>query len=76
MKKRKMIIEQVVAPWMIVKKSSNLLKESTSYSRSSTQRVSLLHEAIGELRTKEERIRKRNALVVAKRGTTLKIVLS
>jgi hypothetical protein len=41
MKKRKMIIEQVVAPWMIVKKSSNLLKKSTSYSRSLTQKVSL-----------------------------------
>jgi len=33
MKKRKMVIKQVVAPRMIVKKSSNLLEESTSYSK-------------------------------------------
>jgi len=31
MKKRKMVIKQVVAPRVIVKKSSNLLEESTSY---------------------------------------------
>jgi hypothetical protein len=33
--------KQVVAPRMIVKKSSKLLKESTKYSRSTTQRVFL-----------------------------------
>jgi hypothetical protein len=41
MKKRKMMIKQVVAPRMTVKKSRNLSKESTSYSRRSTQRLSL-----------------------------------
>jgi hypothetical protein len=42
MERRKMMmIKKIVVPRMIVKKSSNLLKKSTSYSRSLTQKVSL-----------------------------------
>ena len=66
MKKRKMMIKQVVAPQMILKKSRNVSKELRIYSRSSTQRVSLQLVSYNQIKKNK----KRNVLVVAKRDTT------